>query len=171
MRRHMERMRGRGGSGTIPPCRGKATFRQRREVITVNQIMQGTRMVRLGREHFLKNRSSLQLPGVILVSRKDCGGFVQGESIEDRRLRVLRVPEVRPFHRLLIREDPCSVIARSPVLVIRLDRPDIIPLSLCLSAYDRGSFKGLPAMLERRRIRGTDERIGAQADRNAPVSH
>ncbi len=59
MRRHMERMRRRGGNGTIPPCRSKPTLRQRREVITVNQIMQGTRMVWLRREHFLKNRSSL----------------------------------------------------------------------------------------------------------------
>src|SRR5229473_3093068 len=110
------------------------------------------------------------LPSVILVSRKDRDGFVQCERIEDRRLRILGVPEVRLFHRLFIREDPCSVIALFPVLVIRLYRPDIVPLSLRLSAYDLGLFNGLQPILEHRRVRGTNERIRAPADRNAPVS-
>src|SRR5437016_9582879 len=70
MRRHMEGMRGRGSNIAEFACRRKPTICQRREVITVNEVMERARMFWLRNKHFLENRSSLKLPGVVLRSEE-----------------------------------------------------------------------------------------------------
>jgi len=86
----MKRMGYCGGNLSVPLRSRKPTVGQRREVISVKQIVESAGMFRLRREHLLENRGSFQLPGEIFVGRNDGNRFIESEGIEDRSLGVFR---------------------------------------------------------------------------------
>jgi hypothetical protein len=63
------------------------------------------------------------------------------------------------------------MIERVPVLVVRLDRRDVVALPLRLGARRAALFSRREPVPERRGVGGTDERVRTSAHRDAPVRH
>jgi hypothetical protein len=102
MGRHMEGMGSRGSHIAELPCREKPAIRERWEIIAVDQIVQGARMLWLGGKLFFQNRRRLQLPGIVLVRGEDHHRFIQRQRIEDRGLGIVRIAQVQLFHRFFV---------------------------------------------------------------------
>src|SRR6266540_2819516 len=131
--------RRRGGRG-IAFGRLEAAGRQRRKIITVNQIMEYAGMLRLLGPYVFQNPGGFELSRVGLVLKID--RFIQRQGVKDGRLDVLRISEVEPFHRFFVSQYAGAVIEFVGVLIKKLDSVDVVPLALSLGTDRLCPFNG-----------------------------
>ena len=91
----------------ITPRGGQALLRDRRGVVTVDQVMRDPRMVRIFRELGLEDLGRLEIGGVGLVRLGLGAGEIQ--RVEDLRFVVLRIA----LGERLVRLGPLSCLERS----------------------------------------------------------
>ena len=145
----------------------KAALRQRRIVVSVNQIVQHARMLWLCLGDLFQNGAGLELFGVGLVAGQR--RLVQRQRVEDGRLHVVRVLLHELLHRPLIGQPARSLIDLVVVLVVELDCGQPVALALGFGADRLALLHCLKAILQNRSGKRQDQRIGAMADRDAPV--
>src|SRR2546425_11295968 len=108
----------------------------------MDDVVRHPGVVRLLGEYLFENRASLELVGVGLVG--GWRGGIQGERIEDRGLVIVRIAGVRAFHRLFVGNGSTAMITLVPVAIERLDRGEVVSLSLRLSRRRPSRGRGRP---------------------------
>src|SRR5262249_13603072 len=94
---------------------------------------------------------------------------VERERVEDRRLAVGGILLAQRFHRFFVRERARLVIDLVGVLVVGLDRRDVVLLALRLGARRLGARDRCRAVLQATWRRRAAERVAQRRDGHAPV--
>src|SRR5215831_18081099 len=144
-------------------------MRERRIVVTVNQIVRYAGMLGFDGQNTVQNFSGLLLVRVALVIRHHPSRN-ERQRIEDRGLMIFRVTPAESLHRIAISERARPMVKGPGVFIEGFDGRDVV--SLTLSARADGFsllYGGLPLLqflFYRRRPDGM-----VVTHRNAPVAH
>src|ERR1700761_4123842 len=166
MRRHVQCVRSVRGNIRIAQCRRQSLLCERREIVSVNEIVGHSRMVRmLGKLRF-ENRSRLQCPGKSLVGRRlTCREI---KRVEYQCFIVVLITRRKPFIGVGQRSDAIALQPLSEPVVVGSDGLDEITLTLRLRANGAAA---IDLRLRAPRIfgSGTDaERITYEKGSNPP---
>lgn len=135
------------------------------------QVVQPARVIRVFCQDALGDARGFHVAAVGLVRGKGNDRLVQCKHVEQRGFDIIGVALGKRLRRFLERQHARLVVLTVRILVVELERGDVVPLALGLRANGFGFLDEFPAALHRRGGRRTDQRIGSCADRNAPVSH
>ncbi len=109
----MQRVRGGGRDGRIA-LRGRSRLvSECRIVVSVDDVVRNSGVIRLFRPERLENSARLQLIRVCLVRRRR--GRSEGDRIEDQGLGIGRLSHRQVVHRVRVRDD-----ARPLILVLEI---------------------------------------------------
>jgi hypothetical protein len=142
-------------------------MRQRRVIVAVDEIMEHAGMVGELLADLFEDGPSLQQFGIGLVARQR--RLIERQRVKDGRLGVVRILLHQLFHCLFVSEAACRLVDPVVVLVIELDRREPVALPFCLGADRLALLDRLQAVFQHGGGKWQDQRVGAVADRNAPV--
>src|SRR5262245_15287162 len=144
-------------------------MRERRIVVTVNQIVRNAGMLRFDSQNTVQNFSGLLLVRVALVIRHDPRRN-ERQRVEDHGLMIFRVTPVESPHRIAISERARPMVKGGGVFIERFDGR--AGVSLTLSARADGFsllYGGLPLLQVLPYRRRPDGMVVTHRD--APVAH
>src|SRR5215212_3189986 len=169
MRRHVLRVCGCRCDLRVAACGGQGEFGEGRVVVTVNQVMSDSGMLRLKREDAVQDLGGFLLPCITLIRRHRSGGD-ERQGVEHACFVVGWVELVYPFHRIAVSKSPRSMIEVLVVLVESLHRRYVSLLARCSRRYRLRLFNSAPTLLQlRRRGRSPERMVITHSD--APVAH
>src|SRR5262245_13673105 len=108
-------------------------MRERRIVVTVNQIVRNAGMLRFNSQNTVQNFSGLLLVRVALVIRRHPRRN-ERQRVEDRGLMIFRVTPAESLHRVAISERARPVVKGPGVFVEDFDGRDVVSLTLSARA-------------------------------------
>ena len=127
VRRHVERMRHRGGELRVAPRRGQPPLREGGVVVSVDDVVRGAGVIRLHGEDLLGDLRGSLLLGVGAVVR--IGGGLEGEGVEGLRLPILRIAGEHQLHRLLVGGGARAVVEAIRILEEGVRGRDVVSLA------------------------------------------
>ncbi len=145
--------------------RRDTAWRDRREVVAVDQVVRHARMVRIFLIDRLEDRDRLQQRIHVLVIER----LVQGQRVKDFRLDVVRILLDERLHGVLVVLRPRVLIDGLVVLVEGLQRGEPVALALGLGPDGLALLDGLETLLQGLGGERRDQRVGTLADGDAPV--
>ena len=169
VRRHVQRMRHRGGNGGVGARIGQAFLGQFGIVVGVDQVVRHAGVVGIFLEQRLENGGRLELVGEGLVGGR--GRDVEREGVEDPRFVILRILAGYALHRLFVGQRPRAEFGGLPVLEEQGERADVGAFPFALGANALGLRRGWRACLGGVGVGRPGEGVAHRHDGYAPVRH
>src|SRR6185503_772813 len=119
----------RGGNPSVPCGSNRSSLRQAWIVVSMDQIVGQTGMLRVLPKQRLENAGGAPLPGVGGIANLELADSDERQGVEYPGLVVLRVPPGHLLHRRLIGKQSGAMIGRIVAAIVGRDRSGVISLA------------------------------------------